>query len=164
VILDATDQQGLAVAPQRLVAANASSTVQLHFDDVDVPADRVVSETPYDAETYLGTERLALNGSLSIGVAARCCRLIGASGLDEELAACRAALASAEGDAVFGARAAASELAVRAAAALAVNTGSSASLIGQHAPRLMREAMFLLVFGSRPGIRAALLNRLGAQT
>jgi hypothetical protein len=52
-------------------------------------------------------------------------------------------------------------LAVRAATALAVNTGSSASVAGEQAPRLMREAMFLLVFASRPGIRAALLRRLG---
>jgi hypothetical protein len=28
--------------------------------------------------------------------------------------------------------------------------------------RLAREAMFLLVFGTRPGIKSALLRRLGA--
>ena len=32
----------------------------------------------------------------------------------------------------------------------------------QHAQRLAREAVFLLVFGSRPGIKSALLRRLGA--
>ena len=32
----------------------------------------------------------------------------------------------------------------------------------QHAQRLAREAVFLLVFGSRPGIKSALLQRLGA--
>ncbi len=163
LVMDATEQPGLTVIPQRLVAANASRTVQLDFDNVTVAADRFVSEAPYDEAAFLATDRLTLTGSLALGVAARCCRLIGPSLLDDELAACRAALGEADGnDAVFAARAAASELAVRSAAALAVHTGSSASIVGQHAPRLMREAMFLLVFGSRPGIRAALVDRLGA--
>ena len=61
------------------------------------------------------------------------------------------------------ARAAASELAVRAAAALAVRDGSRAVSVDQHAQRLAREALFLLVFGSRPGIKSALLRRLGAR-
>jgi hypothetical protein len=60
------------------------------------------------------------------------------------------------------ARAAASELAVRAAAALAVQVGSRSVSVDQDAQRLVREAMFLLVFGSRPGIKSALLRRLGA--
>jgi hypothetical protein len=34
--------------------------------------------------------------------------------------------------------------------------------VDQHAQRLAREALFLLVFGSRPGIKSALLRRLGA--
>jgi hypothetical protein len=60
------------------------------------------------------------------------------------------------------ARAAASELALRAAAALAVRDGSRAVTVDQHAQRLAREAVFLLVFGSRPRIKSALLERLGA--
>ncbi|GEM_PF-6081155 len=31
-----------------------------------------------------------------------------------------------------------------------------------HPQRLTREALFLLVFGSRPGIKSALLRRFGA--
>ena len=58
------------------------------------------------------------------------------------------------------ARAAAAELAVRAAAALAVSTGSASALVGSHPERLAREALFLLVFGSRPQIKASLLDRL----
>jgi hypothetical protein len=58
------------------------------------------------------------------------------------------------------ARAAAAELAMRAATALAVQAGSKGILLDQHAQRLVREAMFLLVFGSRPAIRAELLARL----
>jgi hypothetical protein len=49
---------------------------------------------------------------------------------------------------------------MRAAAALTVASGSRAILGGQHAQRLAREAAFLLVFGSRPPIRAALLSLL----
>jgi hypothetical protein len=60
------------------------------------------------------------------------------------------------------ARAAASELAVRAAAALAARDGSRSVTVDQHPQRLAREALFLLVFGSRPGIKSALLRRFGA--
>jgi len=60
------------------------------------------------------------------------------------------------------ARAAASELAVRAAAALAVRDGSRSVTVDQHVQRLAREALFLLAFGSRPAIKSALLRRLGA--
>jgi hypothetical protein len=61
-----------------------------------------------------------------------------------------------------GERAAASELALRAAAALTVAAGSRAVRTDEHAQRLLREATFLLVFGSRPPIKASLLDRLGA--
>ena len=56
----------------------------------------------------------------------------------------------------------AEELAIRATAAPAVRDGSQAISVDQHAQRLAREAVFLLVFGSRPGIKSALLRRLGA--
>jgi hypothetical protein len=39
---------------------------------------------------------------------------------------------------------------------------AAAGLYDEHAQRLAREAMFLLVFGSRPDIKSALLQRLGA--
>ncbi len=60
------------------------------------------------------------------------------------------------------ARAAASELTVRAAAALAVQTRSTAVAVDAHAQLLAREALFLLVFGSRPAIKGALLRQFGA--
>ena len=40
--------------------------------------------------------------------------------------------------------------------------GAPAVAVDQHAQRLAREAVFLLVFGSRPGIKNALLQLLGA--
>jgi alkylation response protein AidB-like acyl-CoA dehydrogenase len=45
---------------------------------------------------------------------------------------------------------------------LAVRDGGHAVAVDQHAQRLAREAVFLLVFGSRPGIKHALLQLLGA--
>lgn len=58
------------------------------------------------------------------------------------------------------ARAAASELALRLAAALCVTVGSRAVLLDRHAQRLAREAVFLLVYGSRPAVRESLLELL----
>jgi hypothetical protein len=52
-------------------------------------------------------------------------------------------------------------LALRAGATLAVQTRSRAVLRDYAAQRLVREAAFLLVFGSRPPIRDALFDRLG---
>jgi alkylation response protein AidB-like acyl-CoA dehydrogenase len=162
LILDAADQAGLAVTRQHLTAVNASATVQLDFAGALVPADRLVSQAPFDPAMALSAPALRVNGSLALGLTGRCCRLLGASPLDDELAACRQQLDSADDETMQPARAAASELALRSAAALAVHEGSRSVTAGRHAQRLVREAMFLLVFGSRPGIRADLLTRLGA--
>ena len=59
------------------------------------------------------------------------------------------------------ARAAVSALAVRATATLIVGTGSRGVRADDHAQRLAREALLLLVFGTRPAIKASLLRRLG---
>ena len=91
--------------------------------------------------------------------------MLGPGPLDHEVTACRERLDAALGadpTAMADARAAASELALRATAALAVRDGGNAVTVDQHAQRLAREAVFLLVFGSRPGIKSALLKRLGA--
>lgn len=159
VALDAGPGPGLTVERQRLAAVDASATVRLGFASVAVPADRVLGIAPYDPAGSLGTG-LRVNGSLALGVARRCCALIGPSGLDDELAAHRARLDGADADGMADARAAASAFAVRAASALAVHTGSRAVLVTEHAQRLAREALFLLVFASRPMIRAGLLRSL----
>lgn len=164
LVLDAAPVTGLTMSRQRLVAANASGTVRLDFDAVTVPGDRFVSQVPFDPRQPPGM--LRLNGSLALGVARRCCRLLGVGPLDDELAACRAQLdfaVTADTDTMGAARAAACVLALRAAAALAVHNGSKSATAGQHAERLTREALFLLVFGSRPAIKAALLQHLGAR-
>ena len=165
VILDAAAQPGLTVTRQRLVAVNASVTVRLGFDGVGVPAERFVSQVPFDPAEGLRPDRMRINGSLALGLVSRCCRLLGPGPLDAELAACRERLdqaITADATAMAQARADASELAVRATAALAVRDGSRSVTVDQHPQRLAREALFLLVFGSRPGIKSALLRRFGA--
>jgi alkylation response protein AidB-like acyl-CoA dehydrogenase len=160
-LVDATEQPGLTATPMRLAAVNASATVRLSVDGLLVPGDRYVGERRYDpvAHQYEG---LRLNGSLALGVARRCTAMIGPSPLDDELTDCRAELDTTGPDGMPAARARASELAMRAATALTVWRGSGSALAGDDAERLTREAAFLLVFGSRPTIKAALLARLGA--
>lgn len=165
LLADAAAQPGLTVTRERLAAVNASVTVRLGFDGVLVPGERLTSQVPFDPAESTRPDRLRLNGSLALGLALRCTRLLGPGPLGDELAACRQRLDdAAEGtpDEMAAARAAASELAVRSAAALAVRDGSRSVTVDQHVQRLAREAMFLLVFGTRPAIKAALLRRLGA--
>jgi hypothetical protein len=165
LIMDAAPRRGLTVTRQRLVAADASATVRLDFADVTVPATRVADRTPFDPSAGLNLPGLRVNGSLALGIAARCCRLIGPSPLDDELTTCRARLDRCLGEdhtSMAEARAAASELAMRAAAALVVDAGSGSVALDRHPQRLAREAMLTLVFGSRPHIKTGLLKRLGA--
>jgi hypothetical protein len=121
-----------------------------------------VAEEPHVDVLERDATGLRMNGSLALGVIDRCCRLIGPSPLGDELVSVRTALDDATTPELPVARAAACELAMRAATALTVALGSQAILSGEHAQRLAREALFLQVFGSRPPIKAALLRRLGA--
>jgi alkylation response protein AidB-like acyl-CoA dehydrogenase len=165
LVLDAAAQPGLTVTRQRLAAVDASVTVRLGFDGVLVPAERLVGQVPFDPAESLRPDRMRINGSLALGLVSRCCRLLGPGPLDDELAACRDLLdvaITADATAMTEARAAASELAIRATAALAVRDGSRSVTVDQHPQRLAREALFLLVFGSRPGIKSALLRRFGS--
>ena len=160
-LLDAAESETLAVRPLRMVACNATGTVEARFADHFVPDERVVSTEPYvPAPAYDGGGRI--NGSLSLGIAARCCHMIGSGQLDDELAARRDQLDAATDETMAEARAAATELALRSASALSVHAGSSSLLLEHHPQRLMREAMFLLNFGTRPAIRAGLLRSLRA--
>jgi alkylation response protein AidB-like acyl-CoA dehydrogenase len=157
VLVDAGPQPGLTAERQRLAAVHASATVRLGFDGLFVPDARYIGQRPFDPVRQQ-SERLRLNGSLALGTARRCCTLIGPSALDDELTRTRDRLDTASTEAMPAARASASELAVRAAHALAVHRGSAAALAGDDAERLAREAAFLLVFGSRPAIKEALFG------
>jgi hypothetical protein len=143
-----------------MLAVMASRTVQANFHNYFVPADRITSSLPLSEWQVRDAAGLRSNGSLALGVAARCCALIGPSPLDDELVRARDALNTAAVPAMPAARAAAAELAMRAAAALVVASGSRSILAGSQAQRLAREALFLLVFGTRPAIKEHLSQLL----
>jgi alkylation response protein AidB-like acyl-CoA dehydrogenase len=160
VELDAKDQPGLTAARRQLSALNASVTVKVMFDALFVGGDRVIGQGPHDPSRE-PPEGLRVNGSLALGIARRCCALLGASALDDELRDARGELDGATAETMAVARARACELAVRASNALAVYRGSSSVLEGGVAERTAREAQLLLTFGSRPAIRQSLLQRFG---
>lgn len=126
-----------------------------------VPADRTIGSAAFDPSAGSTAGALRANGSLALGVAGRACRLLGSDDLEAQVEACRTALDGADDDTIATARADASAFAVRATSALIVDVGSRSILVDAHAQRLAREALVLLVFGSRPGIKAALVDRLG---
>lgn len=161
LLVDANDP-GLRAEPHRLLGLNASATVTLHADGVRVGPERMTSRFPWAEWPPRDAMGLRGNGSVSVGVAERCARLMGSDALLADVEAAVAALDASDADTAPGARAAASSLAVRAASALLVHAGSGGAERGTHAERLYREAGMLLVFASRPSIRAQLLSGFGA--
>jgi alkylation response protein AidB-like acyl-CoA dehydrogenase len=165
-LLDATDAPGLTVEPLDLLAVTASRTVHCRFTGYRVPADRLVSSLPFADWRERDAAGLRGNGSLALGVAGRCLRLLAdlepdaAARLESTVDEVRARLDGATPVELPVARAAASGRALRCASTLVVATGARSVLAGEPAQRLLREATFLLVFGSRPAIRADLLRRL----
>jgi len=160
-LLDAVPCDTLSVTPRRLVAANASRTVQLTFAEHFVPTSRVLSVAPYvPPPAYDGGGRL--NGSLALGIVRRCCTLLGPSGFDVQLEEQRRQLDVAGDETMAEARAGAAELALRASGALITALGSQSITLSHHAQRLLREAAFLLTFGTRPRIRELLFAHLCA--
>ena len=156
-LVDAVQRPGLRADALELVAVNASGTVTLRFDGLDVPDDRVICVEPYEAWRARDREGLRLNGSHALGVAGRCVRLLGeaaSAGDLHELSRVRDELNGATADTLPQARARASQLAMRLAERLVITGGGSALLLSKHAQRLAREALFLLVFGQTPAIRA----------
>ncbi len=162
LLADAEASAQLHVTPQRLLALNASGTVTAHFDGLRIAPERLANRFPYAGWPEKDQAGLRTNGSLAVGLAERCCRLIGPSALDDDLATVVAALDAAESDALPAARAATSAFALRSATALIAHQGSSSVVAPSTAERLLREATVLLVFASRPSIRNALLHDLGA--
>jgi hypothetical protein len=97
LIMDAAVQPGLTVTRQRLAAVDASVTVRLGFDGVVVPRERFVDQVPFDPAVSVQPAGLRLNGSLALGLARRCCRMLGPGPLDDEVTACRERLDAALG-------------------------------------------------------------------
>jgi alkylation response protein AidB-like acyl-CoA dehydrogenase len=166
-LVDAEAGAGITVEKLSMIAAQGSNTVRLHFEDYLLPAEKVTAEISY--RDFLANQHVSsrLNGSLAMGVAGRCIRMIAAAGhpgteqrLHVEQCAIRGRLDAGLGDpeTLPAARAAASELAYRTAGALVAAVGSTGILARQHAQRLVREATFTLVAAGRPEIKDNLLN------
>jgi alkylation response protein AidB-like acyl-CoA dehydrogenase len=158
LLVDAAEGPSVRAERLKLAALNATATVRVTFDQLPVAAARMTRRHPYSPGT--APEVLRLHAAFALGVAARCCRLLGPTPLDAELASLRTEL-DRLGPGTAAARAAAGELAQRAAAALMTTEGSRSLLVTEHGQRLAREAMFMLVYALRPASRAALLARLG---
>lgn len=159
--VDAHESETLRIELHDLMTLRATATVRVDFNAHFVPDERVVSIAPYAAGPT-PAEVLRIHASLALGVAGRCCRLLGVSPLDRELADCRTRLAELNPDRIASDRAAAGELAVRSAAALMAAAGSRSLLLDEHPQRLAREALFAMVYALRSASREALLGRLGA--
>lgn len=162
VLLDAVEGTGMSARIVQLAALQASSTVEIRWSEFQADGSRVVGVEPFADWLERDAGGRQLNGYLALGVAARCCSLLGKGPLDDEVDAARTALDQATPATVAGVRTRASLLAVRAATALVAAGGGRSVHADQHASRLMREAMFLLVFGQTRHIRAAQLRALGA--
>ena len=158
-LLDARESPTLEVERLELVALNATATVRAEFREHVVPAARVTSVEPHREERP-PAELLRIHAAFPLGVARRCCSLLGETPLHEELAVVRTELDRLDPATAESARGAAAEVGLRAAAALAVRTGSRSLLLSDHAQRLAREALFCLVYALRPGSRDALLADL----
>lgn len=158
-LVDASGGPTLRVEPLELVAVGASATVTARFDQHFVPAGRVTLVEPFAAWAERDTAGLRRNGSFPLGVAARCDALLGEAAFATEIAACRKALDASSPATVPAARAWAAELAMRAATVLVVTGGGRSVLASEHAQRLAREAVFLLVFGQTAAIKVAELER-----
>lgn len=159
LIVDAAEGPSLRTERLALAALNATATVRATFSELPVTADRVTGQHPAGGGTP--PEVLRLHAALALGVAARCCRLLGRTSLDTELDSVRTRLDQL-GPGTADTRAVAGQLAMRAAAALMTSEGSRSLLVADHAQRLMREAMFTLVYALRPASKAAVLAGLGA--
>ncbi|MGH3786361.1 MAG: acyl-CoA dehydrogenase family protein [Pseudonocardiaceae bacterium] len=166
-LVDAVAGDGATVEELRLIAAQGSNTVRLRFEDYFLPSDKVLAEVSHT--DFLANQHITarLNGCLAMGVARRCIRMIGEAGQPETATRLHTAQNAirdrlddglADPQALPAARAAASELAYRAAGALVTAVGSTGILRRQHAARLVREATFTLVAAGRPEVKNALLH------
>lgn len=168
-VIEAREQPGITtVDRQQLVAANATNTVSIRFDDLVVPDDRVVSRVP--RPTFLANQIFGarINGTLPLGLVTRCSRLLEDAGRSEAAArlaaerdVVRARLDAGLADitVMVSARADGAQLALRAAAALVTAGGGPSLVDADQAQRLAREAVFTLVAASRAELKRELLAR-----
>jgi len=161
LLVDAVEAEGLSVERLHLEAVDASVTVRTTFDRALVGEDRVVEIEPFASWQERDAAGLRTNGSLSLGLALRCAHLLGPSSgpaVNELVADRRRELDTSDSSRLPQARAAAAELALEAATSLVIETGGRAVLVESIAQLLARQAIFLLVFGQTPAIKAEQLR------
>ena len=161
LLVDAVDAPTMQAERLHLVGANASATVTLRFDDHVVPAARVVGEEPHAEVLARDAEGLRLNGSLALGRGRPMLPLDGTdrrSTSNSSPSAVRSTARPPSSSRQRGPRRRIWRCGPQRA--LTVANGSRSILTGQHPQRLAREALFLLVFGSRPPIREELLRMI----
>lgn len=159
-LLPARARPGLRATRLRLEVLEASSTFRLDFDDTLVPPQEVVLVESFERWRQRDRAGHSLNGHLALGVASRACELAGSDELAKQVSLLRDQLLEGDPMQLASVRAAASVLALRAAADLVAAGGGRSVESGSHAARLMRDATFLLVFGQTADIRAAQLAAL----
>lgn len=156
-LVDVAPSSALRADALQLAAVNASGTVTLRFEGLAVADERVITVEPFEEWRARDREGLRLNGSHALGVARRCLHLLGEAARTtdlSELSRVRDELNAATAETLPEARARASQLAMRVAERLVITRGGGSILLSNHAQRLAREALFLLVFGQTPAIRA----------
>jgi hypothetical protein len=148
--------QRIAAERLHLVALNATATVKARYR----PGGRARHRRPRVPRGADVATCAPDHAAHALGLVSRCCGLLKPSVFDDELERCRAELDRFDPETIESARAHAGELALRAAGALMVSDESRSLLASSHAQRLVREALFVLVYALRPGSRVAALERL----
>ncbi|MEV0946726.1 acyl-CoA dehydrogenase family protein [Rhodococcus sp. NPDC049939] len=171
MIVDAHPNKGVSVQTLPLIAAHASNTVRVGFENFQVSRDRVCEVITRD-EFMAGETLLSkFNATMPLGIARRCFAELEKRAVDTSTFAAQLPTVRDHLDATLTgeydrnvARAEAAVLAIRAATALMAATGSSSSVRGNTAERLAREAMLAMMVASRPELRTALVGQLAAPT
>jgi hypothetical protein len=164
LVIPAIEQPGLTVEPLHLQAVNATNTVALRFDGLHVGDRSSLGTDPYDEVGHAAGKGLRPNGSLALGLVARCdavlADLTGESPFPERRDKLRTEMDSADDSDLVSLRVDSLRLALSAASAVVAASGAASAIAGSTPERLMREATFLMVFGSRPAIKSGLYESL----
>lgn len=158
----------ITASPMHLSAGNATSTVFLRVEGLQVSDAQIVSRVGLDDFFASQNIGLRINGTLPFGLVRRATALLerldevhAARALRERAGVIRARLDESLSDtpALLDARADAARLAVEATSALIAADGGRALVSGSTPERLAREAMFTLVAASRPQVKDLLVQR-----
>ncbi|MDG2120246.1 MAG: acyl-CoA/acyl-ACP dehydrogenase [Actinomycetota bacterium] len=159
-LVEANETNCIRTRSLSLAALNSTHTVELSFDSLYVDQTQVTQIQEFDSWYLQYQSGLRANGSLGLGVTSRALSLLGPSALDNELIATRSMLDGASVSELPAARGRLGDLCIRSTSALLASRGGSGMIVDQHAQRLAREALFLLVQGQTPEIKKIHVERL----